>query len=250
MPRGPRVIVPGIALHVVQRGHNRRDCFQHDTDYLVYLSNLRDLSARTQCALHAYCLMTNHIHLLLTPSTPQGCATLMRTLGQRYVQYFNRRHQRSGTLWEGRYHSCLVDSAAYVIACHRYIERNPVRACMVSSADLYPWSSHNGNAGRASNNLLTPHAEYLALAENHLARHAAYQGLFATADDPVFLDAIRDATNGGFGLIGAELKARLPAPLLRRLERKPPGPPPTRKSEPKPSTGQLEFELGLRPRTD
>jgi putative transposase len=248
MPRGPRTIVPGIALHIVQRGHDRRDCFKHDTDYLVYLSSLRDLSASTQCALHAYCLMTNHVHLLVTPSKLQGCATLMRNLGQRYVQYFNRRYQRRGTLWEGRYHSCLVDSAAYVIACHRYIERNPVRAGMVSSADVYPWSSYNGNAGRALNKLLTPHPEYLALAENELSRYAAYRGVFATADDPVFLDAIRDATNGGFALIGAELKARLPTHLLRRLERKPPGPPPKSEVESRPSSAQLEFELGLRPR--
>jgi putative transposase len=245
MPRGPRLIVPGIALHVVQRGHDRRDCFRQETDYLVYLANLQDLSARMQCALHAYCLMTNHIHLLLTPSTNEGCARLMRNLGQRYVQYFNRRYGRSGTLWEGRYHSCLVDSASYVIACHRYIERNPVRAGMVSSAGAYRWSSHEGNAGRVTNRLLTAHSEYLALAATETSRHAAYSGLFDAADDPAFLVAIRDATNGGFALVGEDLKARLPAELLPRLERKPPGPPPQAKPRP---GAQIEFDLGLRPR--
>ena len=239
--------MPGIALHVVQRGHNRRDCFQHDTDYLVYLSNLRELTTRTQCALHAYCLMTNHVHLLLTPSSPQGCALLMRNLGQRYVQYFNRRYQRSGTLWEGRYHSCLVDSAQYVIACHRYVERNPVRAGMVPSAGDYRWSSHDGNAGRVSNTLLTAHPEYLALAPDHTSRHAAYAGLFGVDDEPAFLAAIRDATNGGFALIGERLKARLPPNLQRRLERRPPGPPPRAAGHP---SSQIEFELGLRPRTN
>jgi len=162
MPRGPRLIVPEIAVHIVQRGHDRRDCFRHDTDYLVYLANLRDLAVKKGCVLHAYCLMTNHIHLLVTPSTADACALLMRNLGQRYVQYFNRRYKRSGTLWEGRFKSCLVDTAQYLIACYRYVERNPVRAGMVASASDYPWSSHNGNAGRAANRLLTPHPEYLA----------------------------------------------------------------------------------------
>lgn len=118
------------------RGHNRRDCFLEQTDYLGYLANLRDLTRKTGCALHAYCLM------------------------QRYVQYFNRRYRRTGTLWEGRYKSCLVLSAQYVLACYRYIERNPVRAGMVASVPEYPWSSHGGNSGRASNALLTPHVEF------------------------------------------------------------------------------------------
>lgn len=249
MPRGPRLIVPGVALHVVQRGHDRRHCFRHDTDYLVYLANLRDLSKRTECALHAYCLMTNHVHLLLTPRNLQSCARLMRNLGQRYVQYFNRRYKRSGTLWEGRYHSSLVDSAPYVVATYRYVERNPVRAGMVTSVCAYRWSSHNGNAGHTSNKMLTPHPEYLALGAEEGSRHSAYQGLFAAADDPAFLAAIRDATNGGFALIGDELKARLPADVLRRLQRKPPGPPPKPRTQSQDSHDQIELELGLHPGT-
>ncbi len=224
MPRGPRLVVPGVALHIVQRGHDRRDCFHHETDYLVYLSHLRDLAIKTECLLHAYCLMTNHVHLLLTPSTPQSCARLMRNIGQGYVQYFNRRYKRSGTLWEGRFRSCLVESAQYVIACYRYIERNPVRAGMVPSASAYPWSSHGGNAGLASNKLLAPHPEYLALASEEVSRRNAYRQLFVVDDDPAFLRAIRDATNGGFGLIGAQLKSTLTAEQQRRLERRPPGP--------------------------
>jgi putative transposase len=231
MGRGPRLVVPGIALHVIQRGHNREDCFRHDTDYLVYLSNLRELSAQMQCALHAYCLMTNHVHLLLTPTSPQGCALLMRNLGQRYVQYFNRRYRRSGTLWEGRYHSCLVDSGKYVIACHRYIERNPVRAGMVPSPGDYRWSSHKGNTGRVSSTLLTAHPEYLAISADETSRHAAYEGLFGMDDEPAFLAAIRDATHGGFALVGERVKSMLPENLQARLERKPPGPRPKPKVE-------------------
>lgn len=250
MPRGPRIVIPGVALHVVQRGHDRRACFAHDTDYLVYLSSLRELCASKQCALHAYCLMTNHVHLLLTPATPWSCARLMRNLGQRYVQYFNRRYRRRGTLWEGRFHSCLVDSAEYVIACHRYVERNPVRARMVGSAGDYPWSSYSGNAGVVANKLLTPHPEYLALASSDGTRNAEYRDLIAGDDDPGFLTAIRDATNGGFALLGEKLKASLPLELQARLQRKPPGRPIQDKSEADYLTGELELELGLRPRNN
>lgn len=247
MPRGARVVLPGVALHVVQRGHDRQNCFRHDTDYLVYLTNLRELSGQKQCALHAYCLMTNHVHLLLTPSNMQACALLMRNLGQRYVQYFNRRYHRRGTLWEGRYYSCLVDSGAYVIACHRYIERNPVRAGMVASAGDYCWSSHQANAGNATSSLLAPHPEYLALASADASRHAAYRDLFATGDEPGFLAAIRDATNGGFPLVGAELLKSLPPHA--RLGRKPPGPAPKSKAGPDDRYAGLELEFGLRPGT-
>lgn len=236
--------MPDIALHIVQRGHDRRECFRHETDYLVYLSTLRELLPKTGCALHAYCLMTNHVHLLLTPATATACALLMRNLGQRYVQYFNRRYERSGTLWEGRFRSCLVDSARYVLACYRYVERNPVRARMVDSPLAYRWSSHGGNAGELSNALLTPHAEYLALGQDDAVRLAAYRGLFAAEDDPEFLAAIRDATNGGFALVGKSFKSGLPPKTQRRLARKHPGP-----SAPSlPEQIDILAELGLRPR--
>jgi putative transposase len=240
--------VPEIALHIVQRGHDRRDCFLDDTDYLVYLANLRELCTRTGCSLHAYCLMTNHVHLLLTPST-QACARLMRNLRQRYVQYFNKRYQRSGTLWEGRFRSSLVDSASYTLATHRYIERNPVRAYMVATPDGYRWSSYAGNAGLIPNSILTPHAEYLALATNETSRHAGYRTMLALEDEPAFLAAIRDATNGGFALVSAQLKSTLPADQQRRLERKPPGPPPKSRPEQPDLLAELQVELGLRPRT-
>jgi putative transposase len=173
----------------------------------------------------------------------------MRNLGQRYVQYFNRRYVRSGTLWEARFRSSLVDSAQYVIACHRYVERNPVRAGMVASTSAYRWSSHNGNTGQAFDQLLTPHPEYLALGMDETSRHAAYSGLFAAGDDPAFLAAIRDATNGGFALVSEQLKATLPAETQRRLERRAPGP--RAKTAPRVQhvTGELELELGLRRRT-
>ena len=170
MARHPRLILPGIALHVVQRGNNRNACFREDADYLTYLGFLRHLSGKYACDVHAYCLMTNHVHLLLTPADGERCALLMRDLGRGYVPYFNRRYGRSGTLWEGRFRSCLAESARYVLACYRYIELNPVRAGMASAAGGYRWSSHSGNCGARKDPLLKPHAEYVALGNEVAAR--------------------------------------------------------------------------------
>ena len=133
MPRLARFILPGVAVHIVQRGNNRAACFRRDGDYTLYLLHLRELAAALDCAVHAYCLMTNHVHMLITPPSAQACMALMRNLGQRYVQHFNRVYERTGTLWEGRYRSCVVQSAQYVLACYRYIEHNPVRARMAAS---------------------------------------------------------------------------------------------------------------------
>jgi putative transposase len=244
MPRQARLVAPQVALHIVQRGHNRGPCFAHDTDYLVYLATLAELLPQSSCALHAYCLMTNHVHLLLTPSAPESCGRLMRNLGQRYVQYFNRRHNRSGTLWEGRFRSCLVDSARYVLACYRYIERNPVRAGMVASAAAYPWSSYHGNMGAVQNKLLTPHAELFALSDDDDLRRKAYLQLFDEADDPGFLAAVRDATNGGFALVDDLLKPQLAAQSGRHVERRKSGPAPAGDGR---TLDLLSEELGLRP---
>lgn len=224
MARPPRLVVPDVALHIRHRGVNRQDCFRADADRLVYLSRLRELVAATRCALHAYCLMTNHVHLLLTPPDEGACATLMRELGQCYVQYFNRRYGRTGTLWEGRFRSCLVDSARYVLGCYRYVEMNPVEAGMVSSPLAYPWSSHAENIGARPPAMLTAHAEYAALASTADARRAAYRALFSGPQDREFLDAIRDATHGGYALAGDALKARLAAEGRKHLERAKPGP--------------------------
>jgi len=243
MPRQPRLVLPEVALHVVQRGNDRQICFREDTDCIVYLTVLHELASKTCVAVHAYCLMTNHVHLLLTPSDEGSCAALMRNLGQRYVQYFNRRHLRTGTLWEGRYRSCLVDSAAYVLACHRYIERNPVRAGMVASPEMYRWSSYHGNAGRAQDTILSPHVEYLALAREGPERHAAYRRLVGEHEEASFLSAVRDATNGGYPLASPELKTRLAAITSgRRLERGKPGP---RAEEQADTLNQQTLELGL-----
>ena len=225
MARHPRVTVPGIALHIVQRGNNRTECFKTDADRLVYLSILRELSALAHCAIHAYCLMSNHVHLLLTPDSEAGPSLMMRDLARCYSSYFNRRYRRTGTLWEGRFRSCLVESARYVLACYRYIERNPVRAGMVSAPSLYPWSSHRANTGRDRDTLLSHHPEYAALPSQEYLR------LFAAEDDAQFLKTVREATLGGYPLVGNGLKAKLRL-LGTRTEPGKPGPRSTVVQEP------------------
>ena len=222
MARHARFILPGVALHVYQRGNDRKATFREDSDRLVYLSNLQELCTRWQCALHAYCLMTNHVHLMLTPVDEHGPAFVMRDLGRRYVRYYNDRHRRTGTLWEGRFYSCLLDTARYVLGCQRYIDLNPVRAGMVSSPGAYRWSSYAGNSGARNDPLLSPHAEYLAMSLDESRRRAAYAELCREAEEPAFLAAIRDATYGGLPLVGDELKSRLVARGVR-FERAKPG---------------------------
>ena len=229
-------------MHIRHRGVDRQECFRADADRLVYLSRLRELVRATRCALHAYCLMTNHVHLLLTPPDEGAPATLMRELGQCYVQYFNRRYGRTGTLWEGRFRSCLVESAGYVLACYRYIEMNPVEVGMAGFPLAYPWSSHAENIGARAADMVAPHVEYAALASTRESRHAAYRGLFAVPRDPEFVAAIREATHGGYPLIGEELKARLVAEGRKHIERGKPGPRTEESPEADCMTGQLAFD--------
>ena len=225
MPRPLRLVFPGVAVHVIQRGNNRVACFKQDNDYLMYLAHLRQLSEKYECAVHAYCLMTNHVHLLLTPQTANGCTGLMRDLGQRYVQYFNRRQDRTGTLWEGRFRSCIVQSALYVLGCHRYIELNPVRAGMVDHPTGYLWSSYAANGGLGSDPLISQHAEYVALASDKERRQAAYRGLFDQRLEPGLQRAIRDATNGGYPLASEAFKRTVLEPQGYRIEPGQPGRP-------------------------
>jgi putative transposase len=224
MPRPTRVTFPGIAVHIVQRGHNRAACFRHDSDYLIYLATLRQLAEKHECAVHAYCLMTNHVHLLVTPAVAGACTALMRDLGQRYVQAFNRRYERTGTLWEGRFRSCIVESSRYVLGCYRYIELNPVRAGMVDHPIGYLWSSYAVNSGMRSDPLVSPHIEYLALSGDPQSRHSAYRSMFDQHFDVVLQQAIREATNGGYPLAGESFKSSVMMPLGYRTAPRKPGP--------------------------
>jgi putative transposase len=225
MPRQPRLILPETALHVVQRGNNRSACFRVDTDYQVYLLHLRELTKSLQCRVHAYCLMTNHVHLLLTPPSADACIALMRNLGQRYAQFFNRRYDRSGTLWEGRFRSCATESRRYVLACYRYIEMNPVRAGMVQTPGEYRWSSFQANAGETQDRMLVPHPEFLALGNEAASRQAAYKQLFADEMPQELLGNIRDSTNGGYPLGSDPFKDSIERMTGRATERRKAGRP-------------------------
>jgi putative transposase len=225
MPRQLRFLVAGVATHIVQRGHNRAVCFRRDSDYLLYLLHLRELAEKHRCDVHAYCLMTNHVHLLLTPSTESACTSLMRDLGQRYVQYFNRQYGRSGTLWEGRFRSFVVESARYLLACYCYIERNPVDAGMVDRPGDYLWSSYAANCGRRTEPMICPHPEYLALAADVANRHISYSRMVEDRMDASLVEKIEDAANTGYPLATEAFKARLAASLGRKTEPGRPGRP-------------------------
>lgn len=178
MTRLPRPDLAGVPQHVVQRGNNRLPCFLDDEDRRRYLRCLCEALHRYGCDLHAYVLMDNHAHLLVTPHEVGAVSRLMQTFGRNYAGLFNGRHGRTGTLWEGRYKSCLVDTERYVLTCSRYIELNPVRARMVGDPSDYPWSSYQANALGRPDGLVTPSPTLLALAGDPAARLAAYRALF------------------------------------------------------------------------
>jgi putative transposase len=195
MPRRPRVVLPNVPLHVVQRGNNRLPCFFSDRDYFVYLKWLREYAAKTDCSVHAYVLMTNHVHLMISAASPDGPGALMKALSQRYVQYVNRNYDRSGTLWEGRFRSCVAQDERYLLICQRYIELNPVRAGMVSHPRQYRWSSYRINAEGHASDWITPHYMYQGLGASDALRQAAYRSLFLTELDTKTLTIIRNAIN-------------------------------------------------------
>jgi putative transposase len=197
MPRRPRIHIPGVPQHVIQRGVNRQPIFFAADDYVFYLDWLGVYAAQREVALHAYCLMTNHLHLLLTVPSQAALSGLMQDIGRRYVQYVNYRYQRCGGLWQGRYKSSHVQSERYLLVCMRYVEMNPVRARMVAAPGEYPWSSYAANALGQPNEILTPHPEYLSLDVNASARWQAYRALFASAVDDPAHNLIRPATQQG-----------------------------------------------------
>ncbi|MCI0505129.1 MAG: transposase [Gammaproteobacteria bacterium] len=178
MPRKPRFNLVGLPQHVIQRGNNRKPCFFSEQDYRRYLEDLEEVAGKYDCRIHAYVLMTNHVHMLITPMVDHGISQMMQALGRRYVCYVNKTYNRTGTLWEGRYKSCLIDSDRYLLTCMRYIELNPVRADMVSHPGEYQWSSYRANAQREESILIEHHPLYLELGTSTEERSMAYRELF------------------------------------------------------------------------
>ena len=227
MARQPRFLLPGYPQHVIQRGNNRNVIFAEDADYVFYMDRLREACDRFICRIHAYVLMTNHVHLLITPETENGIGKAMQSLGRRYVQYFNYRYKRTGTLWEGRYKASLIDTDQYLLTCYRYIELNPVRAGMVELPAQYRWSSYNYNANGVADPSVTPHKMYQSLGADKERRREAYRALFRYAVNENTLKEIRDATNRAWVLGGnrfrkevEEMLQRQTAPKARGGDRK------------------------------
>ena len=228
MARLPRFVIPGQPQHVIVRGNDRQPIFYTEDDYRFYLEKLKQACEKHQCDVHAYVLMTNHVHLLMTPHTEQGIGKVMQMLGRYYVQYFNYTYDRTGTLWEGRYRATLIDSERYLLTCYRYIELNPVRAQdMVNHPSKYPWSSYGYNALGQTDDHVTPHREYLGLGRLAGDRQRAYLGLFKTHIPDKTLNDIRESTNRAWVLGSSHFKAyiekqigRRSGPLLRGGDRK------------------------------
>lgn len=221
MPRPPRPDLARVPQHVAQRGNDRQACFFHEDDRLTYLTLLREAALRHGCAVHAYVLMTNHVHLLVTPVEQGAVSRMMQMLGRNYVTHVNACYRRTGTLWEGRYKSCLVDSEDYVLACYRYIELNPVRAGMVETPSEYRWSSHRRNAYGEPDPLVHPHAEYLALGCASSPACVAYRALFAHELSEERLVEIRAYVQQQKALGGARFQTQVEAALGRHVQVRP-----------------------------
>lgn len=217
MPRRARLALPGVPLHLIQRGNNRQACFYADEDCRFYLEWLAEHAGKTGCRVHAFVLMTNHVHLLVSADRAEAPGALIKALGQRYVQYVNRSYRRSGTLWEGRFRSCLIQKEAYLLACQRYIELNPVRAGMVEHPGEYRWSSYRANGQGEHDAVIRLHALYEGLGLDATSRQAAYRELFRYELEPGLVDQIRRATNRNFALGGERFAADAAATLGRRV---------------------------------
>ena len=217
MARLPRIGAAGVPLHIIQRGNNRQLCFGGERDFAAYAHWLEESARTSGVAIHAWVFMINHVHLLVTPETSDAASHMMQTLGRRYVRYFNRSYQRTGTLWEGRFKSCVVDATDYLLVCQRYIELNPVRAGIANHPGDYPWSSYRANGLGQPAKLWTPHPAYCELGASAAARAAAYRALFVGQLDSRLLKQIRLATNQGMALGADRFKEEVEQLTQRRV---------------------------------
>jgi putative transposase len=219
MARLPRYVIPGQPQHIIQRGNNRQVIFAVEQDYQFFRDAIVEAAGRFGLAIHAYVWMTNHIHLLATPTQTDSISKTFQSAGRKYVQYFNFTHRRSGTLWEGRYRATVVDTESYLLKVMRYIEMNPVRAGMVSYPRDYPWSSYTHHAhgeDGPNQNWLIEHDEYLRLDREPIERRAAYRALFKGEVDTAELATIRDASHKGWALGNNRFRDEIEALTQRR----------------------------------
>ena len=219
MARLPRLTLPGYLHHVIQRGNNRQPIFGGSDDFELMLALLADNAHKFAVAVHAYVLMDNHFHLLATPATADGLPQMMQSVGRRYVQHFNRRHGRTGTLWEGRYRSTVLQAERYLLPCMVYLDLNPVRAGLVAEAGGYAWSSHSHWLGLRNDRLLTPHALYWALGNTPFAREAAYAALVQSGIGSQEQAALTDSALSGWALGSPDFVEELQQQTDRRVSR-------------------------------
>ncbi len=229
MPQHARIDIAGIPQHIIQRGVDRQACFHVASNYWRYLDDLAIASHRHGCTVHAYALMTNHVHLLVTPETLGATGRMMQQLGRRYVRYYNRFRQRTGTLWEGRFKSCLVDSDDYLLRCQRYIELNPVRAGMVDTPGAYRWSSYRHHAWGDADPVVRSHGQYIALGFEAEARRRAYINLVGEAMTDKQVDELRQYTQQGRAWGSQRFQRRVAGALGRNAAVAPQGRPSQRK---------------------
>lgn len=215
MPRRARMTIAGYPLHILQRGHNKQACFGDDRDYLLYLSLLRESTALYPCSVHAFVLMTNHVHLLVTPADPRHVSRAMKRLNERYAIHFNKKYRRTGSVWEGRFKSSIVDSDAYLLCCQRYIELNPVRAGMTAHPGDYAWSSYRANAWGERCDAVTPHGIYASLGGTDDGRRVAYRQFVAAGCSSAELASIRTAATSSTALASEAFLRTLPEPFRR-----------------------------------
>ena len=203
MARLRRLCPVNIPQHIIQRGNNRQICFAKEQDFTAYIGWLKNYAKKFQVEIHAWVLMTNHVHILCTPKLENAVSQMMQSLGRCYVRYFNNEYQRTGGLWEGRFKSCLVEDDVYLLQLYRYIEMNPVRAGMVVQPADYYWSSYQINALGKESTLCTPHSLYLSLGRNTKDRQLYYQELFNNSLPEEQLKLIRESINKGI-VLGSE----------------------------------------------
>lgn len=217
MARLPRLVVPGQPHHLIQRGNNRQRIIQDEQDCAAFLKWLREAAKLFKVAIHAYVLMPNHLHLLVTPDAATGLGKMMQWIGRYYVPYFNQKYARVGTLWQGRYRAAVIDSERYFLICTRYIELNPVRADLVSRPEQYAWSSYAHHAGIKSDPYITDHPLYWALGNTPFEREAAYRKLAEQALTQDEVRALTEATQKGWVLGSESFHVALEKQVKRRV---------------------------------
>ncbi|MDE2416657.1 MAG: transposase [Burkholderiales bacterium] len=227
MARLPRLTLPGLPHLVIQRGNNRQSIFEKTADYQTLLDLLAENASKYRVAVHAYVLMQNHFHLLVTPQTGEGLPLLMQSVGRRYVRYFNDTHHRTGTLWEGRYRSTVIEAETYLLACMVYFDLNPVRSGLASQAGDYPWSSYSHYSGQHVDKLISAHPLVWALGNTPFAREAAYTQMVRAGISAVQQKTLTDATLSGWALGSQIFVEELQKNTPRRLTKSRAGRPTT-----------------------